>query len=322
MRIVLIGAVRSSEATLKRLIAHGMRPVAVFGYRPADASVVSGYVDLEPAARGAGIPFHSFRLANDPTTVEAVRGYAPDVLFAVGLSQLIGPQLMSAAVRGSVGYHPTALPEGRGRAPIAWLVLERRSGASTFFELTAEADAGGIFVQEPFVVDELDDAASVEAKVLRSLESALDRWLPRLKQAEWLPQPQHHAVATYYGKRAPEDGLLRWSEPAETLDRLIKASTRPHPGAFTFRERDKLLVWRSKLERDLRFRGVPGRVLLTENSGAALVQTGNGLLWLIEYEAIAGKSAPLRVGERLGLDPETEIHSLLGRLARLEERSR
>lgn len=47
----------------------------------------------------------------------------------------------------------------------------------------------------------------------------------------------------------------QWNEPADTLDRLVKASTRPNPGAFTFRSGDKLRVWRSKLERDCRIRG-------------------------------------------------------------------
>jgi methionyl-tRNA formyltransferase len=322
MRIVLIGAVGSTEATLERLVANGMSVVAVFGYRPPDVTNVSGYVELEPRARVAGVPFHPFRSINDPSVVAAVRRFTPDVLFVVGLSQLIGRELLETATRGAVGYHPTALPEGRGRAPIAWMVLERRSGASTFFELTLGADEGGIFVQEPFAVDETDDAGRVEAKVLESLRIALDRWLPRLKAGEWRPVEQRHELATFYGKRAPEDGLLRWSEPAEVLDRLVKASTHPHPGAFSFRGGGLLRVWRSRLERDGRNRGVAGRVLLVDDSGSALVQAGKGLLWLVEYEAVGREQTRLRVGEKLGFDAETEIHSILGRLARLEERSR
>lgn len=319
MRIVLIGAVHSTEATLERLVTHGMQLVAVFGYEPADATNVSGYVNLGPAARAANVPFHRFRSVNEPAVVAAVQSYAPDVLFVVGLSQLVGTELMSVARRGAVGYHPTALPEGRGRAPIAWLVLDRRSGASTFFELTPGADEGGIFVQEHFNVDEADDASSVESKVLDSLRRALDRWLPQLKRSEWNPVPQAHERATYYGRRAPEDGLLRWHDPAAALDRLIKASTRPHPGAFTFRGGKRLIVWRSSLAGGREMRGVTGRVLEIDQSGQVLVQTGSGLLWLVEFEIAEGQS-PLRVGEKLGYEPEVEIHSLLDRLSKIEER--
>lgn len=320
MRVVLIGAVRSTEATLSRLLAHRLDVIAVLGYRSPDTSRVSGYVDLEPAARAAGIAFHAFRSVNDGTVIEWVRGLKADVLFVVGLSQLVSPELLACARLGAVGYHPTALPEGRGRAPIAWLVLERRAGASTFFELTPFADDGAVFVQEHFALEENDDAAVVECKVLESLGLALDRWLPRLKAGEWNPVPQRAETATYYGKRAPEDGLIEWRASAEEIDRLVKASTRPHPGAFTYCGSERLIVWRSRCERDLRIRGVRGRVLKADAEGAALVQTGEGLLWLLECELSDGRPFALRVGDKLGYDTDIELHDIILRLSRLEGR--
>jgi methionyl-tRNA formyltransferase len=319
MRVVIIGAVRSTALTLDRLVAHGFEVVAVLGYRAPDVSLVSGYADLEPAARAAGIPFHAFRSVNDPAVLELLGTLAADVLFVVGLSQLVAPALLASAKRGTIGYHPTALPEGRGRAPIAWLVLERRRGASTLFELTAGADEGGIFEQREFDVDEDDDAAAVETKVLDSLREALDAWLPRLKRGEWSPRPQRPELATWYGKRAPEDGRIDWNRPALAIDRLVKASSRPHPGAFTFRSGEKLLVWRSRRETQLPMRGVCGRVLQTGPDGAALVQTGRGLLWLLEYSVQGGVATSLKVGEKLGFDAEIELHELRRRLSSLEE---
>lgn len=320
MRIVLIGAVRSSEVALRRLLAHGVEVAGVFGYRAPDVSQVSGYVDLEPLARSAGVPFYPFRSVNAPEIVAAVRSLSADVLFVVGLSQLVGAELLRSARLGGVGYHPTALPHGRGRAPIAWLVLEQRDGASTLFELTEGTDAGGIFVQEPFAVAEDDDASAVESKVLSSLERALDKWLPRLKNGEWNPVAQDEQHATYYGKRAPEDGLIDWRSSAREIDRLVKASTRPHPGAFTYRKDERLIVWRSKVETNLPIRGVRGRVLAV-NGVEALVQAGEGLLWLLEYEGADGHLEPLRVGEKLGYDTEIALNALMRRLAKLEEKS-
>jgi methionyl-tRNA formyltransferase len=321
MRIALIGAVRSTEATLVRLLAHGMDVVAVFGYRAPDVSRVSGYVDLEPVARSAGVEFWPFRSINEPSTVDRIRACDADVLFVVGLSQLVGRDVLSCARRGAVGYHPTALPEGRGRAPIAWLVLERRAGASTFFELTLSADDGAVFVQEPFSVDEEDDATRVEAKVLQSLEVALDRWLPQLKKGEWRSEPQREDAATYFGRRSPEDGVIDWRASADDIDRLVKASSRPHPGAFTYRAQEKVLVWRSRVERSLRIRGVRGRILSVSPDGAALVQAGDGLIWLLEYgNAGSGSMAPLRVGEKLGYDTDIELHEIMCRLRKLEEK--
>jgi len=311
VRVVLIGSVRSSATTLDRLVSHGFDLAAVFGYAPSDHSLVSGFVDLEPSCRSHGIPFVPFRSVNSGEVRQDLNRYKPDVIFVVGLSQLIAGDLIAAARLGCVGYHPTALPLGRGRAPLAWLILDGGRGASTFFQLTESADSGGVFIQEPYEISKDDDAAAVEAKVLESIGIALDKWLPDLKSGIWNPRPQNEEDATYYGRRALEDGLIDWRDSAVEIDRLIKASTRPHPGAFTYRGLERLRIWRCRAEEKLPYRGVRGRVVLMADDGSALVQTGRGLIWLLQVEFETETSAPLRVGEKLGYDVELELNRLM-----------
>jgi methionyl-tRNA formyltransferase len=57
--------------------------------------------------------------------------------------------------------------------------------------------------------------------------------------------PQDGKAATFYARRAPLDGCIDWSNTAKDIDRLIKASTSPHPGAFSFYGNNKVLVWKS-----------------------------------------------------------------------------
>ena len=79
---------------------------------------------------------------------------------------------------GSVGFHPTFLPAGRGRAPLAWLTLDTGPGAASFFLIDDGIDSGPIFVQEPFEVTPQDYAGDVGTKLLDATTRALDRWLP------------------------------------------------------------------------------------------------------------------------------------------------
>ena len=58
---------------------------------------------------------------------------APDLLFVTGLSQIVKPPLLNLPRIGCIGFHPTWLPKGRGRAPLGWLVLDGVPGAATFF---------------------------------------------------------------------------------------------------------------------------------------------------------------------------------------------
>ncbi|MBN2085525.1 MAG: hypothetical protein JW748_09915 [Anaerolineales bacterium] len=321
--IVLAGSVHSSHLTLQALIRHRMRVTGVLGLAAAQSADVSGYTRMDALAREAGIPYAEFDDLNAPAIVAQVRLWAPDVFFIVGLSQMVKKELLLIPRLGCVGFHPTRLPEGRGRAPVAWMALEGRSGASTFFQMNERADAGPILVQEPFPVTDADYSADVERKLEAALTAALDRWLPRLKNGEWEAVAQDESKATYYGKRNPEDGLICWDWPAVKIQALVRAASHPYPGAFTFAEGRKLIVWRADVEPNLPFRGVTGRIVHHDKSKGPLVQTGGGLLWLTEteFENVAGGEPPkVRIGSQLGNAHETELSLLHDRIQALEAR--
>jgi methionyl-tRNA formyltransferase len=221
-----------------------------------------------------------------------------------------------------VGFHPTWLPEGRGRAPLAWLILDGRPGAATFFQITEDGvDSGPIFVQEPFYVSKDDYPSDVIEKMEKAIDSALDRWLPRLLAGEWNPIPQDEGLASWSGKRAPSDGLIDWRKSAKEIYALIRATSHPHPGAYTYVKDRKLIVWRARLEPILPFRGVPGRILHYERDYGWLVQTGEGSLWLTQVSFADGGNPylELRIGVRLGYCVEDEIFKLKRRIAKLEQ---
>jgi methionyl-tRNA formyltransferase len=321
-RIVLAGSVGSSRLTLQSLLRHRANVVGVLELIPPDPSTVSGFARLNDLAAMSNVPCVGFQNINAPEIVAQVRDWRPDLLFVVGLSQLVKAELLSVPTQACVGFHPTALPRGRGRAPVAWLVLDATPGAATFFVMDEGTDSGPILVQEPFAVLPTDDAASVTAALEAAIERALDRWLPKLLAGEWNPQPQDDARATYNGKRAPEDGWIDWSRSAAEIDALIRAAGRPHPGAYTFFKDRKLIVWRSEIDRTTPFRGVVGRVLLTHATRGSLVQTGEGLLWLRDVTWGDGDPAKpkLNVGQRLGFVIEDEVCQLKARIAELERR--
>lgn len=314
MRIVFIGAVGSSECALEKLIEHQMDVVGVFGLDVDGPHNVSGYVSLGNSATKAGIAFHPFKKINDHA--DDIRALKPDMIFVVGLSQLISDDVIQCPTICCVGFHPTVLPSGRGRGPLAWLVLEERQGASTFFQIAQGVDDGPIFVQEKFDIEENDDAASVEQKCLLAIRAGLDRWLPVLKRGEVVSVDQDESKASYYGRRSPEDGLIAWDQPAERIDRLIKSATHPHPGAFTYCDNKKVTIWSSSIEREARIKGVVGRIVKIQDDSLLIVQCGSGLLRVNEYEVEDGSR--LTVGKKLGFYADLEIYKLQQEIARLK----
>ncbi len=318
MRIVVAGAVSSTRLTLEALIRHGAQVIGVLQLRGESSHTVTGFDSLNEVASPAGIPCVTFRNINDDEIVDQVREWQPDLMFVVGLSQLIRADLMAIPKLGSVGFHPTFLPAGRGRAPLAWLTLDNGPGAATFFLIDDGIDSGPIFVQEPFEITPEDYAGDVGLKLLDAMTRALDRWLPELLAGKWDPRPQSEALATYNGRRGPDDGLIDWTQSAIEIHSLIRAASAPHPGAYTWLGDRRLIIWRADLETRL-------RVLLTDPDRGALIQTGDGLLWLTEI-AWADAAEPctaaetLRVGTKLGLVLQDEVAALKSRVTDLEAR--
>ncbi|WP_289047622.1 formyltransferase family protein [uncultured Psychrobacter sp.] len=312
MKVVLIGGVESSAITLKKLCEYNLEIVEVFGYKPSNIDLVSGYHDLEPICQQHSISFTPFIKINE--NVKKIQSLDFDFLLVVGLSQLVSKQIIEAPKLGAIGFHPTRLPKGRGRAPVAWLINEIGEGASTFFMLEEEADAGAIVSQEAFEVTVEDNAKSVESKLCKAMRVALDRLIPQMIEGKLSHNVQDDSLSTEFGVRKPEDGLVDWSDSAYQIDRLIKAASEPHPGAFTYCENKRLEIKASNIEERLKIKGVQGRILKIED-GQALVQTGDGLIWiLIAHDDNIG----LRVGSLLGYKTDLEIYELKRQILELK----
>jgi methionyl-tRNA formyltransferase len=131
--IILIGSVNSSRKTLEKLIEHKLNVTGVLGLSPHVSNDVAGYVDLQELALQNDIPFQYFEKVNSEPVLEFIKERKPDLLFVIGLSQLIKKELLAVPKDGTVGYHPTKLPEGRGRGAVAWMILEKVAPAVTFF---------------------------------------------------------------------------------------------------------------------------------------------------------------------------------------------
>ena len=315
MKVAVVGGVRSTEVLIRALVKHEFDDCAVWGYVPIDAGLVSGWCDLRAVSSELVLPFFEFRKVTD--CEESLRAYDPDVLFVVGLSQIIPESMLSIAGIVNVGFHPTALPKGRGRAAIAWMILEHVSGAASFFELRDGVDDGAILVQEPFEVGIQDDAASVEAKILKAESLALDRWLPCLAAGEVHGQEQDHSQATWLGKRAPDDGWLDWPHPRKHVLALIRASAPPHPGAYTYCSSEKILILSAHLcERPEK--GVPGRIVAVHGDKSFEVACGDMLLTIDRWYCESGWFP--KVGMKLGYYVENEIQQLKMKVGFLERK--
>lgn len=279
-----MGAVEGSLWALRAMIEEGCPPAVVATLSLDLSKRHSDFVDLEPLAREHDIPVVRVNNINDPESIEAVRAAAPDYIYIVGWSQICGPEFMQLAPDRAIGYHPTALPRMRGRAAQPWTILndEKITGGSLFW-VDDGVDTGDILEQRFFHVSPRETARSLYDKHMGALDAMIRASLTSLATGTPPRKKQDEDCATYAARRRPEDGRIDWTAPAREIDRLVRAVSRPYPGAFTTYAKKRLVIWSAEFTADHNHHGVIGQVVSVKENGFDVV-TGDGLLHVTDWD--------------------------------------
>lgn len=286
MKIALMGSVSSSWHALDALIKNGVEVCCVMGIDESQAEKIGDYRSLRALGNDADIPFLSFIKVREPEVRAFLEQHKPDMLWVIGISQLVPDDLINIAPKGGIGFHPTMLPEGRGRAPVAWTIINNARAAVSLFTLTDEADAGDLLAQREVPVLPDDYSEDLIERTNQVLQGVIADLAPSLISGDVTFTPQDHSKATHYEKRTPADGIIDWSADTETIYRLIRAAGRPYPGAFTHADGEKLTIWRAKPASadEITDERVPGTILTIDNDDEILIVTGDAAIWATEYE--------------------------------------
>jgi len=293
---LLIGSVSSSLHALDALLGNDVVLTGVLGLDESARSGVADYHDLRDASERAGVPFQSFQKIDEPTVERFIRTHQPDLLWVIGLSQLVPGRLIRIARHGGVGFHPTMLPKGRGRAPVAWTILRQERAAVTLFFLNDEPDSGDIIAQREVPVLRDDYSEDLIARTNKTLREVIAELAPAIRSGNLPRTPQDHSLATVYARRSPADGLIDWKQSTEEIYRLIRAAGRPYAGAFMSVGNQKLTIWRARPAQSTEIptqygRNQAGSVLRIDPMRGMLVRTTDGALWLTETSVRASDDA-------------------------------
>lgn len=298
-RTVLIGAVESSRVALETILDQGFRVDLVCALDESVASDVSGYVPLHKIAKQRNVDFSTFTKANSPEIVQRIQAINPNFIFVIGLSQIISKDLLDCALDYAIGFHPTPLPQFRGRAAVPWLILlEEHELAISLFKIDEGMDSGDIICQHPYTLAETDYAEDAHKKILQALAEGLKSVLPSIYSGTVEFKKQNSQDATYLLIRRPEDGKIDWTCQAKEIQKLVRAASRPYPGAFSFIKGNKITVWRAEVLENRKYIGISGQIALIDEDRSLHVVVKDQILHIQEYD-LEDKGQVLRVGYKL-----------------------
>lgn len=224
------------------------------------------------------LPVYQPQDPNDPAFVEAMRRLEPDFLFSCYYRLMLKKPLLDLPRLGALNLHGSLLPRYRGRNPVNWVLLhgEPETGVTLHY-MEEKPDKGDIVAQKRLAVGRQDTALTLFARMTPLAAELIRETYPLLRRGEAPRLAQDQSQASYFGGRRPEDGEIDWQKGALEIYNLMRAVTRPFPGAFTYFRGRKLFIWWGRAEAAAGAAPPPpGKVLARVPGQGLLVSTGDG----------------------------------------------
>jgi methionyl-tRNA formyltransferase len=218
----------------------------------------------------------------DEEFVSRLTQIAPDCCPVVAYGALLPQRVLDIPRHGWVNLHFSLLPAWRGAAPVQHAILagDQITGATTF-QIVLELDAGPIFstVTEPVRPD--DTAGDLLHRLSLSGARLLVDTLDGIQDGTLTPtpQPETDAQVSYASKINVEDARIDWTQPADVVDRLVRACA-PAPGAWTTFRGERFKINSARLSETVL---PPGVLEITKRS--VRVGTGTRTLQIGEVQA-------------------------------------
>ena len=248
--------------------------------RDEQARNKSGRIYLDSFCSERSIPLLKVRNINDEESVQAIRDAELDWLFIIGWSQIARREVLDSTRFGVLGMHPTLLPIGRGRAAIPWAILHglEKTGV-TLFKLDEGVDTGPILDQVELPMSSETDAGELYRQVDAAHVQLMKSAFPKLNSGAVELREQDESLATLWPGRTPEDGRIDLQGSVHDAERLVRATTRPYPGAFVERDGTRTIIWRAEVEQP------------DTRAGEGLrIPFRDGVLRCVEWEAVGLES--------------------------------
>ncbi len=302
MRIVFLGYHDFGFEALDTLLDGGDEVVRVVTHRD-DPKENIYFRSVAKRAEEAGIPWETRESQPTGRLPQILQRIEPDLIVSAYYRRMIPARWLELARFGGVNLHGSLLPKYRGRCPLNWVLIhdEKRTGV-TLHRMTAEVDAGDILAARAVDIAPRETAGSLAGKLVGEVRPLLEEVLPRLRQGDLRGTPQVSTEASTFGGRRPEDGRIDWKRTAREVDCLVRAVTRPYPGAWTEVAGRRLLVWVGQEVPETEACGLsrPGLVL-AKDGGQFTVQCGTGAYRIEEFEWPDGEISASGVAEGIVL---------------------
>lgn len=293
-KFAFIGCIEYGYNLLNSLLGNNIKIDYIVSLDKEKAKIdnVSGYIDFQDISEKFNIPIY-YVDRYDMKSEKDLNFFISnkfDILLPGGWNRLIPDTILNTLTYGSIGVHGSSdfLPRGRGRSPLNWSIIEgKKRFILHLFFMKSGADNGGVFDYEQFDINEFDTIKTLYYKNTILTKNMLIRSLPKILNNSIQIWEQNGEV-TYYLKRTADDGIINWKEwDVDKIYNFIRALSKPYPGAFTYINGNKVLIWKAQIfDRNIKYLNAKYGEIVEKFDNDIIINSLSGLLLITQYDSI------------------------------------
>jgi methionyl-tRNA formyltransferase len=284
--LIAIGRSRYLYDAIRHLLSKGYSFKAIVTEEAYEEYDVT-HTDFQELALGCAAAFLMIKSLDNEQLRQIIKDNGVRLGISANWKYIVPKTFLDLFDYGILNFHLGNLPDYKGNATVNWTIINGETYINgNIHKMEPELDAGDVVARkaipirpDTYIADILKQAAT-DAPLL--YEEGIRRVLN---------DPGTYEVkGTVRGLRCyprlPEDSQISWNQSAENIGRLIRASSRPYKGAFSFLNNERITIWKATPvfpEDD--FLAIPGHVVaLNRADGTVMVACRDGLIELQEIE--------------------------------------
>lgn len=283
MRIIFMGTPAFAACSLQKLIDEGYEiPLVV---TQPDRKGNRNKVILSEVRRLAldnGLETaQPFRLRKDPELIERIAALEPDMIVVAAFGQILPQQVLDIPKLGCINVHGSLLPKLRGASPMHAAILEGLDESGiTIMRMEAGLDTGDMISKVTCDIKGMD-FTGVSETLAKAGADLLAETIPRIADGTAVYEKQDDSEATYAGMMSKSDGFTDFDEPAEMVERKIRAFIE-WPACYSYLDGQQIKFYRAEVLPEMPD-GEPGTVSAADKTSYT-INCRSGKLRILEQQ--------------------------------------
>lgn len=294
-RILFFGTSEFACPALEALIktGHQISAVITMPDKPAGRKQILTPPPVKVIAEKYGIPVLQPEKLDGfvPLLTKEGLGEVYDLFIVAAYGKIIPKEIIDLPKFGTLNIHPSLLPRWRGPSPVQYTILNGDTDTGVcVMKIDELVDHGPILAYHKSQVADGVTYGALHDELAQEGAQLLIKTLPKYLSGELAPVDQDHTKSTFSKMLKKDDGRIDWKQPAEKIERMIRAFN-PWPGTWTLLPTEskilRIRIEEAEVREDEYPGGSPGFVWC-DTEGNMRINTGAGSL-LVQRLTFEGK---------------------------------